>query len=427
MSKMLEIPFSDGERSGTIVKSNAFINGRYKLNLMQMRIILSICQLTSKDDPIGKTYAVPVKHVLGRSTGANYREVETNAIELQKKVIKLPKRIGARKTSFELVNILSYTHYPADDSGLIYFRFDPAMKDHFLSLKDKYTKYLLEYVWNFKCVHSIRIYELLKENYNQGKDSREFEIRDLKAILALEDSYEEWYEFKRSVIVKTQKEINKYSDIRFEFDPIKQGRTVVAICFYIFGNDDSKNKPAKNKAVKEAFGVRVFDGALRKKLEEQYGKAIVNFAVEQTLKRAEVKNPEAYVRDGLKKGYFDEGFVNFTQQQQKQAQQQQQAQQHEQLAQKAEQIREEYGKFWRMRCLEYARNEQLAQYKEAFRKQYQHDPKMVQVISELENGSLSESSAVKIGNFIMQLVGQAEEKDVRHYAMHKYGVDLSLI
>ena len=257
-SSTLSLPFDDQNQSTTIVKSNFFINGQYKFSLTQAKVLLCICMQIRKEDPIDRTYSVRIKEIIGKvSGGANYRQIEMEADKLLDIKINLPtKKTGA----FEKTHLLSYVNYPADDSGLIHFRFDVSMRKHFLSLKEAYTKYSLQYVWLFKSTHSIRIYELLKEYACKGHHYRQFDLTSLKQRLGIENSYSEFYELKRRVINPAQKEINKHSDISFEYTPIKVGRKVTGLMFLI--NEKSKaeiKKETKKVKLPEVRQLKIED------------------------------------------------------------------------------------------------------------------------------------------------------------------------
>ena len=48
------------------------------------------------------------------------------------------------------------------------------------------------------------------------------EVEKIKFFLGIEGKYPKFYEFKRWVLIPCQKEIEKFSDIKFEFMPAKK-------------------------------------------------------------------------------------------------------------------------------------------------------------------------------------------------------------
>src|SRR5690606_36842431 len=111
-------------------------------------------------------------------------------------------------------------------------QFHPNLKDFFLELKEKFTTYQLENVVRLNSVYSIRIYELLKQ-YERLK-KREFPLEELRSVLGIEPTkYKQYGHFKSKVLLGAQNEINKKTDIQFDFNEFKSGRKVIGIEFII--------------------------------------------------------------------------------------------------------------------------------------------------------------------------------------------------
>ena len=369
-NKMLTLPFDDQNQSTTIVKSNFFINGQYKFSLTQAKVLLCICMQIRKEDPIDRTYSVKIKEIIGNvSGGANYRQIEAEADKLLDIKINLPT---VKPGAFEKTHLLSYVNYPADDSGMIHFRFDVSMRKHFLSLKEAYTKYSLQYVWLFKSSHSIRIYELLKEYACKGHHYRQFELSSLKERLGIENSYSEFYELKRRVIIPAQKEINKHSDITFDYTPMKVGRKVTGIMFLI--KEKSKQtiketiKPTKLPEVKqleigeEPVPVKVIpkseiskneiNEVTYQKLSKQYDLPYLNFVIEK-VKERKPTNLTAYVHAVIGKESMRELFDQQNTKKEKKEKKKVEKLQVEQLKIKKREAEEAYEKYYANQKLEF--------------------------------------------------------------------------
>lgn len=87
----------------------------------------------------------------------------------------------------------------------------------------------------FKSIHAIRIYELLKQYQNIGK--RILSIKEIKDCCEVNDKLKTYPNFKKKLLLISQREINQKSDMYIEFERIKKSRKIVAIKFKI-----SKNK-----------------------------------------------------------------------------------------------------------------------------------------------------------------------------------------
>lgn len=90
------------------------------------------------------------------------------------------------------------------------------------------------------------------------RKSVKFSIDDIKKYLSLEDKYKEYKEFRRRVIEPSVKEINEYTDLQVEWEPIKKGRTYVGIHFKIKKKERWKGLEAYRKTISELDG-GVFD------------------------------------------------------------------------------------------------------------------------------------------------------------------------
>lgn len=102
-------------------------------------------------------------------------------------------------------------------------------KGHFLRYKLYNTIYL-------KSFNQQRIYELLKQYERVGV--RIIDLKDLREYLSIEEhEYPVWYNFSRDVLKVAQKALKEYTDICFEYEPIKRGRPVVAVKFTITKNE----------------------------------------------------------------------------------------------------------------------------------------------------------------------------------------------
>lgn len=125
-----------------------------------------------------------------------------------------------------------------------------------LQLRSMFTQYKLANILSMKSKYSPRIYEILKCNEFKKQGFIEIEIEDLRKLIKAYDVYPKYNDFKRHVIERSQKELNKISDISFEFEEIKTGRKVTSIRFYIKSN---KSKAIENKKEVKSIKVKAID------------------------------------------------------------------------------------------------------------------------------------------------------------------------
>ena len=58
-----------------------------------------------------------------------------------------------------------------------------------------------------------------------------YSIDELRSLLGVADKYEDWRNFKRIVLDKIKKEINKHTSIKMTFTTERDGRKVVGVIF----------------------------------------------------------------------------------------------------------------------------------------------------------------------------------------------------
>ena len=226
--------------SDLIVKSNYIVEASYKLSLGEQRVIYVLTSLISSDDTEFRPYKISVKEftdILGSKSKDMYSQVPKYVDELRDKDLTIVKEKSVLKTKW-----LSSAEYFIND-GYVELCFDPKLKPYLLMLKERFTKLSLSQMVSFKSQYSGRIYELLKQYIKIGE--RTFIIENLKGLLGIEyGEYRLYADFKRKIILKSQKEINEKSDIKFEFEEIKTGRKVTSLKFYIKSN---KSNVIENK------------------------------------------------------------------------------------------------------------------------------------------------------------------------------------
>ena len=211
-----------------IVKDNKLINARYSLTVAEMRLFLSMVAQVRRDDKDFKTYRIKISDfvdTLGTSSKSIYERAREKSKQLMERVLEIDEPDG----KLQLALLSSAKYYSG--KGYVELRFDPALKPYLLQLKEKFTSYDIRYVLKLQSAHSMRIYELLKQYERIGE--RVIEVDELKAMLNLEGKYRSYNYFKKRVIVQAQEELAEKSDIRFNFDEIKEGRKVVKIRFII--------------------------------------------------------------------------------------------------------------------------------------------------------------------------------------------------
>lgn len=217
-----------------VTKSNYFImNCNYDLTLEEQKIILTLASMVQPDDEEFKSYKfriIDFMNLLGVSTKTKYTEIPRITKELMKKVFEIKEEKRLIQTAW-----LSSVIYEKG-SGYVELTFSPALKPYMLRLNSMFTQYKLSNVLLMKSKYSPRLYEILKCNEFKKQGFIEISVSELRSLLKVENIYPLYADFKRKVIVKSQIELKKLSDLYFDFEEIKTGRKVTTIRFYIHSN-----------------------------------------------------------------------------------------------------------------------------------------------------------------------------------------------
>lgn len=121
-------------------------------------------------------------------------------------------------------------------SGTVTIRFDDDMMPYLLELSKQneyFTHYQLKYILPMRSQYAIRLYEILK-SYQFNNREWFFEVEALRKQLNC-SQYDNFKDFRRRVIEPAVVEINEFSDIKVAWEPIKEGRKVVRVVFYMVG------------------------------------------------------------------------------------------------------------------------------------------------------------------------------------------------
>jgi hypothetical protein len=237
-----------------VTQSNKLVESRYNLPLGEQRLILTMIARIQPDDEDFKPHRIRV-HEFAEFMGIDKNHVY---VECKKTTEKLLTRVISIEEPDGLLQIgwLSSAKY-IDGTGMVNLTFDPQLKPYLLQLKSNFTSCKLNMLLSFTSQYTMRIYTLLKQ-YEKLK-TREIEVEVLRDMLGIgKEQYSDYFDFKKRILLPTQKELAEKADLYFEFEEIKYGRRIGAILFHIFskklptallGNDESppvdniSNKP----------------------------------------------------------------------------------------------------------------------------------------------------------------------------------------
>lgn len=235
MSKQMRLELAADEEE-VVAKANDLVRARHTFSTYEQRIFASMVADLKRGSRKFPVQQVPVTQICERSNSSDlYRRLDEISKRLTNRKIVIRKTDDEGNRSFERINVFSKCKYK-EGEGTIEARFTEDMRPFLLELKERFTLYLITVFLRLQSKYSTQIYELLK--MRQGLRKIKMSVDEFRDVLALEDKYEQFYSLKKRVIEQARKELKEKADIFFTYDVIRDGRTPVAITFFIHTNEE---------------------------------------------------------------------------------------------------------------------------------------------------------------------------------------------
>lgn len=251
---------SANPENNLVSEHNTLVYSKYKLSLFQQKLILLIASHIHPDDKEFKEYQFHVNDIiegLGLKRNNKYYNLIMKTTEelMDKPALRIieqnPKTGKPKKVLAHWFNTLEYL-----GDGVINIQFHKKLKPYLLNLRESgnFTSFRLVNVLKLKSSYHIRLYEILRSHlWKKGDKPIDLDLKELKMMLGVEeDKYNTYGHFNSRVLKKAQEELEKYTDIYFEYDSIKEARKVVGINFYVYNKKSKEvDKPNVIEEIKE--------------------------------------------------------------------------------------------------------------------------------------------------------------------------------
>lgn len=257
-----------------VSRSNVLIESKSSTSLFERKLLnIAIAKAAIVDgELIASVSTKDIKNYLHISGNSIYTRLKEASKETLGHVVSIEDE---GKENFIMFNVVNKCEYR---DGVFTTRFTKEMKPHIYNLKKDYTRMSLDVLCSFKSLFTTRIYEILRTQYyrfekEQSEElivpkppKKPYSLAELKFTLnvvdanaskavkklveqgkfeeALEEvkdaAFEDWRNFRRKVLEVARKELeeSKYSEICFEYDPVKVGKggKVTGIIFRVRKN-----------------------------------------------------------------------------------------------------------------------------------------------------------------------------------------------
>jgi len=139
-----------------------------------------------------------------------------------------------KKDGFKLVTLFEKAEAYPDEDGLwkVELKTTDSAQEYIFNIDNiGYLAYTLRSIVNLKSRHSYVLYLYLLQN--RFRKSWTVDLEQLKIMLKVDDSdaYKQYYRFNDLVLKKCKQELEERTDVRFDYEPVKTGRTVSGIQF----------------------------------------------------------------------------------------------------------------------------------------------------------------------------------------------------
>lgn len=249
------------QETDIVKKSNALARAAYNpTSITEARLVALVAAQIRKSDTDFKSYYVRVADFITppEAGGSAYAAVKEMAEKAMKQTLKIDDPDG-----WTMYNLFSRCRYQRS-KGLLDVQIHPDLVPHYLNLQKNFTQYRLTEYLALPSIYSQRIYELARSC--DERPDYTFDIKKLHEMLCAPPSMRrDFHELKRYALDKAHKDIHKFTKLRYEWEPVRKGRKVIAIKF-IFNTkkaglakakakraDNNKTLKKDNDAFKKAF------------------------------------------------------------------------------------------------------------------------------------------------------------------------------
>ncbi|MEG1132578.1 MAG: replication initiation protein [Romboutsia sp.] len=243
---------TDIKNPKVLMKNNVLVQSKYSLSLNENRIFLLILYKLQKHydgSMCCEIHHDEFKDIIKRTNDRTVKKISEYLAGLMQKSIFFMEKKKNNKLVWGQYNFISGYQFDEETQT---FRIDSPKKIYDLLdqyLKTGYTPANLALLFSLKNYNAQRLYDLIRV-WSGTKQTINYTVEDIKMYLMLEDSYPQYANFKRRVILPAIKELNETGYFEIDIKENKVGRKVDSIDF-IVRDLDKRKYFTKDDTVKE--------------------------------------------------------------------------------------------------------------------------------------------------------------------------------
>ena len=257
-------------KMGLVVKTNRLNTVIQSLSLAEIRLI-QVGIIDSRDKNQGLSSDKPLRIESSRYAEA-FGVTRQTAYEV---MLSAEKTLFERQFSFiDEYNDKVKTRWISQakyikGKGAIEIIFTPAVVKEITRIdgkEDFFTQYLLRQTATLNSVYSVRLYELIAQ-WRSAKNTPVFELEIFRGQLGLGvTDYKKMNDFKKRVLDLAVNEINDKTDLKVEYENVKEGRKIIGFKFTVREKPKPKSKPAADARNADNGDMFTVDGLSDKQL-----------------------------------------------------------------------------------------------------------------------------------------------------------------
>ncbi len=232
----------------TFKKSNELVRAQLRVenNVLANRIFYLLVREIEATQGFPKI-SVPVKELAIDKNqplrGNQYKAIDAATdVLLKASVHAIFYNESETPIGFKKSNIFTDIDYK---KGIITAKFNSSMKPHLLELKKRFTTLNYFELMDLPSFYSQRIYEILK-SWENPDGLIELTLKVFYDMISYpKDLRNDFASVRRYALEKAEKDINTRTELRYRWEPIKEGKKVVAVRFII----GEQGKVTKRKMV----------------------------------------------------------------------------------------------------------------------------------------------------------------------------------
>jgi len=234
-------------------KAEKLLMARYALSEFAIKVITTVIAMIDKNDQDFQLYVLKVQNFKeladdnkgnkGKIGGSAYQQLKDACNELMDKRIEFD---DSEEVGFMLTRWIASAEYFVG-AGEIEIEISQKLRPLLLQLKKgNYLNYELKNILPLKSTYVIRLYELLKHEYNKVIKYKpnttavvhEIDIDWLREHFNIPDTYQYSSGIKLRIFEKAIEQFKEHTDIEITYEPSrKRGKKVLAVEFTIRAND----------------------------------------------------------------------------------------------------------------------------------------------------------------------------------------------